>query len=107
VRLLCDENVKAAVSGLLEQEGHDVARVQDELEIRFDDEDIVAHCLERDRVVVTNDDFLEFADHGGILFVDDQRVPPRPVASTIKRIEGYVDGEELMGVVFHVPDGWV
>jgi hypothetical protein len=50
--------------------------MQDELELWFEDEEIVRFCRETDRVLLTNDDFLEFDDHPGIFFPEEQRTPP-------------------------------
>ena len=48
MRLLCDENVKRSVFELLRQEGYDVERVQDRLELGFEDEEIVTYCRQND-----------------------------------------------------------
>lgn len=45
--------------------------------------------------------------HGGVLFLDEQRTPPRPVVEAIKRVEADIGTEELSGTVAHIPDGWV
>lgn len=56
MKLCCDENIKRSITDLLEKEGYDVVRVQDELELGFEDEAIVRFCRENHRVVLTNDD---------------------------------------------------
>jgi hypothetical protein len=87
---------------------YNVERVQDRLELGFEDGEIVSYCREADRLLLTNDDdFFAFDTHPGIFFVDDQRARPREVATAIQRIERFVGPEELAGQVFHVPDGWV
>jgi predicted nuclease of predicted toxin-antitoxin system len=106
MRLCCDENVKRSVTELLSQEGYDVVRVQDELELGFEDAEIIAFCRETDRVLLTNDDdFFHFEDHPGILFLDEQRTPPRDVVTAIGRIDRHVP--EMAGQVWHLPDGWI
>jgi len=108
MRLLCDENVKRSVFELLRQEGYDVERVQDRLELGFEDEEIVTYCRENDTLLLTNDDdFFTFDAHPGILFLDEQRARPREVVTAIQRIERFVGRDELKGRVFHVPDGWI
>ena len=37
MKICCDENIKRSITDLLEQEGYDVVRVQDELELGFED----------------------------------------------------------------------
>jgi predicted nuclease of predicted toxin-antitoxin system len=77
----CDENIKRSITTLLEQEGYDIVRVQDEHEPGFEDEAIVRFCRETDRVLLTNDDdFFEFDEHPGVLFLDEQRASPRSVS---------------------------
>lgn len=106
MRICADENVKRSLTILLEQEGYDVVRVQDELELGFEDAEIVAFCRESGRVLLTNDDdFFAFDDHFGILFVAEQRTPPREAVTAIQHIDRHVD--DLHGQVWHVPDGWV
>ena len=106
MRICADENIKRSITTLLEQEGYDVVRVQDELELGFEDEAIVAFCRAHDLVLLTNDDdFFAFDDHPGILFLTEQRIPPRDAVTAIQRIDRYVD--DLAGTVWHVPDGWV
>lgn len=108
MRLLCDENVKGSLYSLLEQEGYEVARVQDALAIGDTDREIIDHCRTEQWILLTNDDdFFAFDTHPGILFLDEQTVPARDVVTAIRRIEGFVDGEELKNQVLHVPDGWV
>lgn len=105
MRLCCDENVKRSVTSLLRQEGHDVVRVQDELELGDGDAEIVAFCRETDRVLLTNDDdFFEF-DDCGVLFLTEQGAPPREVATAIQRIDRHSD--RAADRVWHVPNGWV
>ncbi|AUX08407.1 hypothetical protein AArcSl_0761 [Halalkaliarchaeum desulfuricum] len=73
MKLCCDENKKRSITTLLTQEGFNVVRVQDKLDIGFEDEEIVRFCRETDRILLTNDDdFFEFGDHPGILFLDEQ-----------------------------------
>lgn len=48
MKLLCDENVRRSFAQLLEQEGYDVARVQDALDVGVDDSTIVEFCQEND-----------------------------------------------------------
>lgn len=56
MKLCCDENIKRSITTLLEQEGYDVVRVQDELELGFKDEAIVRFCRKTDRILLTSDD---------------------------------------------------
>ncbi len=106
MKICCDENIKRSITDLLEQEGYDIVRVQDELELGFVDEAIVRFCHENDRVLLTNDDdFFEFDQHPGVLFLDEQRTPPRKAVTAIQRIDRQVT--EMAGQVWHVPDGWI
>lgn len=52
MRICCDENIKRSVTELLVQEGYDVVRVQDELDLAFDDGEIISFCRETDRLVL-------------------------------------------------------
>jgi predicted nuclease of predicted toxin-antitoxin system len=106
MKLCCDENIKRSVTELLAQEGYDVVRVQDELELGSEDAEIMTFCRETDRVLLTNDaDFFRFEEYPGILFLDEQRTPPRDVVTAIQRIDRHVP--ELAEQVWHIPDGWV
>lgn len=105
MRLCADENIKRRIPTILRQEGHDVVRVQDALELGYDDQRIVEFCRGQDRVILTNDDdFFEFDTHPGILFLDEQRASPRTVATAVQRIDRLVP--DVTGQVWHVPDGW-
>lgn len=107
MKLLCDENIKTSILTLLRQEGHDVTKVQDTLEIGDDDEDIIEHCRTDDRVLLTNDDdFFAFDYHSGILYLDEQTAPPRAVATAIRNIERHLPTDVLRETVVHVPNGW-
>jgi predicted nuclease of predicted toxin-antitoxin system len=106
MKICCDENVTRSATEILRQEGYDVVRVQDALDLGFGDDDIMSFCRETDRLVLTNDeDFFDFDDHPGILFLDEQRTPPRDIVTTITRIDRHVP--ETAGTVWHVPDGWI
>lgn len=108
MKLLCDENVRHSIVRLLDQEGYEVARVQDVLALGTEDSRIVSECRSNGWILLTNDDdFFEFEAHPGILFLSEQRTPPRKVVTAIQRIERYVGASELEGRVLHVPDGWV
>lgn len=108
MRVLSDENIKRSITRLLSQEGHDVVRVQDELDLGFDDSDIIDYCHNEGRVILTNDDdFFDFDDHSGVLFLTRQTTPARDVANAIRYIERQFGSDELEGIVLHVPDGWV
>lgn len=108
MRILSDENIKRSITHLLSQEGHDVVRVQDELELGFDDGDIIDYCRDEGRMILTNDDdFFDFDDHPGVLFLTRQTTPARDVANAVRHIERQFESDDLEGVVLHVPDGWV
>ena len=105
MRLCCDENIKRSITNLLAQEGYDAVRVQDELELGFEDEAIIRFCREESRVLLTNDDdFFEFENHPGVLFLAEQRTSPRRAVTAIQRIDRQVT--ETAGQVWHVPNGW-
>ena len=105
MRLCCDENIKRSITNLLAQEGYDAVRVQDDLELGFEDEAIIRFCRDESRVLFTNDDdFFEFEDHPGVLFLAEQRTPPRRAVTAIQRIDRQVT--ETAGQVWHVPNGW-
>ncbi|WP_290816077.1 DUF5615 family PIN-like protein [Halovivax sp.] len=107
MKLCCDENVKASIVTLLEQEGYDLERVQD-VDLGTDDPSVVDHCRETDRVLLTNDDdFFAFDDHPGIFFLDEQTTPARDVVTAVQRIAQHVDRDEFADRVWHVPNGWV
>ena len=74
MKLCCDENIKRSITTILDQEGHDVVRVQDELDLGDADRTVLEFCRETDRILLTNDDdFFDFETHPGILFLDEQR----------------------------------
>ncbi|MFC4986886.1 DUF5615 family PIN-like protein [Saliphagus infecundisoli] len=56
MRLCCDENIKRSIYSLLEQEGYEVVRVQDELTLGDDDSEVIEYCRAEQRVLLTNDD---------------------------------------------------
>lgn len=106
MKLCCDENIRRGITTVLEQEGHDVIRVQDVLELGSEDQEILEFCRETDRILVTNDeDFFDFDTHPGVLFLDEQRASPRDVATAVRRIERQVT--DVADQVWHIPDGWV
>lgn len=108
MRLCCDENIKRSIYSLLEQEGYDGVRVQDELTLGDDDSEVIDYCRREHRVLLTNDDdFFEFETHPGIFFLDEQTAPARDVVTAIRRIEGFVGADTLTDQVLHVPDGWI
>ena len=107
MNLAVDENVKASVTNLLAQEGHDVVRVQD-VELGIDDRDVIGYCREERRVLLTNDDdFFDFDSHPGILFLTHQTTPAREVANAVRHVEHQFSADQLCDTVLHVPDGWV
>lgn len=106
MNLVCDENIKASITNLLAQEGHDVVRVQD-VELGIGDSDVIEYCREETRVLLTNDDFFGFDSHPGILFLAHQTTPARDVANAVRQIERQFTADELAGNILHVPDGWV
>lgn len=107
MKLACDENIKASITDLLVQEGHDVIRIQD-VELGIGDWDVIEYCREEQRVLLTNDtDFFDFDSHSGTLFLTHQTTPARDVANAVRHIEQQFRAEELEGLVLHVPDGWV
>lgn len=108
MRILCDENVRHSIYNLLVQEGHDVERVQDRLDIGDGDRVVIEYCREERRILLTNDDdFFAFDHHRGILFLDEQSAPTRTVVTAIQRVEEYLGTDYLTDTVVHVPDGWV
>lgn len=108
MKILCNENVARSIYVLLGQEGYDVERVQDTLELGYDDEEIVDYARETSRVILTNDDdFFDFDAPAGILFLDELRAKPREVVTAIQRIERRVGTEGIDDYVFHVPNGWI
>jgi predicted nuclease of predicted toxin-antitoxin system len=108
MRILCDENIRRSISHLLEQEDHEVERVRSILDTGHSDDRIVTFCRENGWILLTNDeDFLNRDDHAGVFFLDEQRTPPRVVATAIRRIDRRMDVESIPGETFHLPDGWV
>jgi len=116
MRLCCDENIKRSITNLLAQEGYDAVRVQDELELGFEDEAIIRFCREESRVLLTNDDdFFEFEDHPGVLFLAEQRTPPRRAGDgdSAYRPTGHGDGRpglarpERMGLIVIIASSFV
>lgn len=107
MRLLCDENVRRSIYNVLSKEGHDVVRVQDELDIGFGDVELVQFCRDEDRILLTNDDvFFRFDDHTGVLLLVRQTAAPRSVATAVRRIESLVGVASLEGRVLHVTGEW-
>lgn len=106
MRICCDENIKRSITLLLQQEGHNVVRVQDELGLSTPDSEIISFCNEADRVLLTNDDdFFAFETHPGVCFLEAQRTRPRDVVTVIHRLERLVG--DLSDRVWHIPDGWM
>jgi len=107
MNLVVDENIKASVTDLLRQEGHDVVRVQD-VELGIGDSDVISYCRNERRVLLTNDDdFFDFDTHPGVLFLTHQTASAREVVNAIRHVERQFSADELDGLVLHVPDGWV
>lgn len=109
MRLVCDENLRNSYVAVLEQEHHDVKRVQDVLETGVSDGVILEYCQEEDAVLVTNDDDLlglDASEHAGIVYVTDQTHSPREIARAIERIEELLDRETIAAEELFVPDGW-
>ncbi|NEU57245.1 DUF5615 family PIN-like protein [Halorussus sp. MSC15.2] len=107
MNLAVDENIKASITDLLAQEGHDVVRIQD-VELGISDTAVIDYCRAEGRVLLTNDDdFFDFDSHPGALFLTHQTTPARDVVNAIRHIERQLSADELEGIVLHVPDGWV
>ena len=106
MKLCCDENIKRSITTILDQEGHDVVRVQDELDLGDTDRTVLEFCRETDRILLTNDDdFFDFETLPGILVLNEQRTSPRTVATAIQRIDRRVP--DVSDQVWHLPNGWV
>lgn len=106
MRICCDENIKRSITSVLRQEGHDVVRVQDVLDLGDEDDEIVAFCREEGPVLLTNDaDFFQYDSHPRVLFLHEQRASPRRVVTAVRRINRAAP--DLGNQVWHVPDGWV
>lgn len=91
---------------LYREGGHDAVRVQEDLELGFDDGAIVQYWREEGRIILTNDGFFRFDDRSGVLLLARQTAAPRAVATAVRRIESLVGVDALDGRVMHVPGEW-
>ena len=111
VSVLADENVDHRVVYRLEHYGYDVVHVDflAELEKGCPDTAIAAYSLDTGRPILTNDDdFLtEFGDgaFAGLLFIEDDSLPPATVADIVTEILALVDDPD--GRVFYVSRNWL
>lgn len=111
VPVLADENVDHRVVHRLEHYGIDVEHVDfaAELQKGCSDVRIAEYSRETGRVVLTNDDdFLkafDSSDLAGVLFVEDESLPPSSVADIVSEILGAVNDPD--GRVFYVSDNWI
>jgi predicted nuclease of predicted toxin-antitoxin system len=78
VRFLVDEDVAVEVARSLQQAGHEVSLVAEELGVRTDDVDIWHHAVRTEAIVVTCNrrDFLELAGtapEAGVIILNRRR----------------------------------
>lgn len=110
MRLVCDENIRHSHVTVLQQEHHEVSRLQDELGVGTPDAAILEYCREVDAVLLTNDDdFLDLdpSEHAGIIYVTDQSASARTISRAIGWIEDTLDRDAIAVQALFVPDGWV
>jgi hypothetical protein len=93
MELLADENVEAEWIQALREDGHDVRRVVDavDLSVSTPDADVLSVATRTDRVLVTAEqaDFSDppVADHGGIVIIADGTSSGGALRTAIRRIE--------------------
>jgi hypothetical protein len=114
-RLLLDEMTEAALADYCRRLDHSAERVVElpELGPGSDDAEIVDYAESENRLLVTcDDDFL--ANHDalsriGVLFSEDDRLPPSETANIIDSIESHVDQQDIVerDGAFHLTTNWL
>ncbi|PSP46466.1 hypothetical protein BRC69_03565 [Halobacteriales archaeon QH_6_66_25] len=111
MRLLADEHVPPAFVSALRGEGHDVVIVGESIDLGSEDEVLLAHARETDRVILSEDTDFRGADpelikenHPGILACDTT-ASPGEIAAAVRRIDTLVD--DCTGTVLFVPGNWL
>lgn len=106
MRLLADENVTTEWVGALRGDGHDVARVVDDLGPGASDLDVLALASRLDRTLLTADraDFTDppVVDHPGVLVVADDAMTDGELRRAVRRIAGATD--DIAGATAFVDD---
>lgn len=107
-RILCDEHVRKQTSVQLRKLGHDVERIVDvpALGVSSDDGEIMAYAIQEDRLILTaDDDFLPDPDrHAGVLFLPNERLRPRTIATIVDVVADAIDQDEIYDRVFLTTD---
>ena len=110
--ILADENVDHRVVHTLRYLGHVVDHVDfvSTLGKGSTDDDIAAHSLEHDHLILTSDDdFLrafESSEYAGLLFIENDRLPPGEVAEIVHNISKHVSQSDIDDVFF-VSSSWL
>lgn len=105
-RLLLDENVEHEVYHRLENLGHDVEHVElvDRLGQGVTDDAVAQYSLDTGRRILTyDDDFwtaLERDQFAGVLYVEDQSIPPTDVADIVHAMARHYPVDELPAVQY-------
>ena len=115
LRLLLDEMTEAALADYCRRLDHSVERVVElrELGPGSDDAEIVDYAERENRLLVTyDDDFLVHHDalsRIGVLFGEDDRLPPFETANIIDSIEDHVDEQDVVehDGAFHLTTDWL
>lgn len=107
VIIQCDEHMRRAVWMSLRSKGLDVRTMEEENLKGMDDNELLQFCLERNRILLTNDrDFLTLTKqnmHAGILFLTSQQAPVAEITSKILYLCYALDYAQFQNSVFYVP----
>lgn len=107
-RLLLDENLEHELRHRLESLGHDVEHVDEASELGkgAEDQTIARYAADTDRILCTHDDDFVTGpvptDSSGIVFLPDQTMSSREIASAIDAVaaaypQSAIEGVETVG----------
>jgi predicted nuclease of predicted toxin-antitoxin system len=113
MRVLTDEHVSPVVANTLQSEGLDAVTIYDTPAIGKDDPAVLEFANENEAMILTNDldfitqQFVEDADHWGILFYEDQRTPRSDIVRSVHNALSVLRPEDTRNEIVHIPDGWL
>ncbi len=89
MRLFLDQMIDSSVAGILQQKGYDVACTAQLEMARADDLEILAYCIEHDRILVTLDEHfgdwtvVKLAEHPGVIRLKVSPTSTRSIKETL------------------------
>jgi predicted nuclease of predicted toxin-antitoxin system len=113
MRVLTDEHVSPVVANTLQSEGIDAVTIYDTPIGGKDDPAVLEFANEHEAMILTNDldfitqEFVEDADHWGILFYEDQRTPRSDIVRAVHNALSVLRPEDTRNEIIHIPDGWL